>query len=119
MAGGAFALALMSTVLGPRGTRTERLLASRPFTWIGERSYSLYLLHYSILTFLIGHTPLIRAIPSTFVPDAVILLAVSLAVASVAYHVVERPAMRFRWRTVSSLTLQTSGSEGEMLTRGD
>lgn len=71
---------------GQDSVLNRRLLASRPFVWIGLISYPLYLWHWPILSYLrivIGATP----------PVSVRVAAVvaSLGLAYLTYRAVERP----------------------------
>ena len=67
--------------------RTGPVLGSRPLRWLGERSYSLYLLHFLVLAELapVAHGRL------------VVLVALgapaSIAAAALLYQLVERPFM--------------------------
>ena len=71
-----------------------RLLDNRPLQWLGQRSYSLYLFHLAVVTFLArelgaggaaGHRPLLLG---------VIAVPISLVLAWAGYALVERPFMR-------------------------
>lgn len=86
--------AMLLIVLG-EGTAPGRLLASRPFVAIGKISYSLYLWHWPLIVFWkIAGTPVLGP------ADIVGLTALSLAAATLSYHLVEQPfrgpAMRAR-----------------------
>ena len=69
-----------------RGTR----LAVRPVVWLGAVSYSLYLLHFWVLIWIV---------PTTVSADAQFVIAVaaggaaSVAAAAVGYYAVERPGV--------------------------
>jgi peptidoglycan/LPS O-acetylase OafA/YrhL len=69
------------------GGGTGPVLGSRPLRWLGERSYSLYLLHFLVLAQLapVAHGRL------------VVLVALgapaSIAAAALLYQLVERPFM--------------------------
>jgi peptidoglycan/LPS O-acetylase OafA/YrhL len=70
-------------------------LAWRPLIYLGETSYSLYLVHAFILSILYNAFKIPRI--ATFVPvsirDWLVIVAVLLA-ASLLYHVVEKPGRR-------------------------
>ena len=72
-----------------------RLLATRPLTWLGERSYGVYLWHMPVIyglraagVFPEGDTPL----------ALLVTLALVLPVAHLSWTLVERPALRWRRR---------------------
>ncbi len=71
-----------------------RLLVVRPATWLGDISYSLYLWHWPVILL----TPAaLAATPFAPVPTVVRLLLVvglSLALATTSYHLVEAPFRR-------------------------
>lgn len=72
-------------VAGPEAT-LNRLLSWRPLTWLGRRSYALYLWHWPVLTF--GAFLLMRR-PT--VGEAVGLGLLSLGLAAASYRWVETP----------------------------
>jgi peptidoglycan/LPS O-acetylase OafA/YrhL len=78
---------LVVAVLNGSGT-VARVLAHRVATYLGRRSYALYLWHYVFLTWLrdLGNT------------GTAIALVLSLAVAEVSWHLVELPALRLKDR---------------------
>lgn len=90
------AIALASTLC--TGSTYPALL-SRPLEWIGERSYSLYLCHLSIiysarklLLITLGFDN-----PSSvllFVPCALAMVCISLLAADVSYRLIERPMIK-------------------------
>lgn len=66
------------------------VLGWRPLVWVGERSYSLYLVHWPIVAFLVGVTDVVGS-PIWFV----LACCVASAVAMIAfYRWVEVPAIR-------------------------
>ncbi|MEA3202729.1 MAG: hypothetical protein QOI63_395 [Thermoplasmata archaeon] len=72
-----------------------RLLAARPFVWLGERSYSLYLTHIAVLYGLwVAYPPRTVAWGAFFWAG----LALSLAVAHLFHGLVEGPSLRLRDR---------------------
>jgi peptidoglycan/LPS O-acetylase OafA/YrhL len=97
LAGVGATLFLVSTVLGPRGTPWERLLARPAFQFLGVVSYSLYMWHEPILIALSQSNILIFEDPVTFPFVTAALLAVALAVAYASYRVLEYPAMLLRF----------------------
>jgi peptidoglycan/LPS O-acetylase OafA/YrhL len=69
----------------------DRFLASRPIVWVGAVSYSLYLWSVFAVSEVGGHT---KSLPLAL--RAILVLAVSFALASLSYYQVER---RFRARS--------------------
>jgi peptidoglycan/LPS O-acetylase OafA/YrhL len=93
--GALIALGAGAVVAGPlarqwAGGGTGAVLGSRPLRWVGERSYSLYLLHFLVLAQLAplahGHLPVLLGLG----------LPASIAAAAVLYELVEKPFMRPR-----------------------
>ena len=77
------AAALVAAGTGGVAPGTHRLLAARPMTWLGDRSYSLYLWHWPVLVLGAPHaTP--------------VLLVVALGLTLASYHLVEQPFRRGR-----------------------
>ena len=74
-------VALVAAGTGGEARGTHRLLAARPMTWLGDRSYSLYLWHWPVLVLGAGH-------------DVPVLLAVAAALTVASYHLVEQPFRR-------------------------
>ncbi|WP_150308243.1 acyltransferase family protein [Planctomonas psychrotolerans] len=80
---GAAAILASGTRIGNSGV--GRLLASRPLTWIGDRSYSLYLWHWPFLIFagvLFGEPGVLLGL---------LVVLASLVPADLSYRFVERP----------------------------
>jgi peptidoglycan/LPS O-acetylase OafA/YrhL len=94
LSGVACVLVLASTVLGPRGTVWERLLAWPPLQVLGMISYSLYLWHEPLLISL-GHV-LSFETACTFPAATLVLLVASIAVATLSYWGLEYPTRLLR-----------------------
>lgn len=77
-----------------------RLLSFQPALYLGAISYSLYLWHWPVLAFL-------RNLTSAELPaaGAIGAVAVTLALASLSYHFVERPFLSDRARKLPYLRL--------------
>jgi peptidoglycan/LPS O-acetylase OafA/YrhL len=80
--------------------RCWRALDNRPLQWLGERAYSLYLIHLVVLTELV--VPMHRA----FGPNALLFyvpagLAVLIPLTALSFELLERPFMarRTAWRS--------------------
>lgn len=69
----------------------NRLLATGPFVWVGDRSYSLYLWHWPIL--LLGDAYGLTSTPS----GIALLVVLSLALSSMSYRFIERPFWKGRF----------------------
>ncbi len=85
---------LFPTVFTPAGgSRWSRLLSSRPLHWAGQVSYSVFALHLIVLHLVftsLGHPPFTGHFGKVWL----VTVAASLAVASLSYLLVERPAQR-------------------------
>lgn len=84
-------LLIGSTTLGPRGSGLEHVLKLPPFRLVGTLSYGIYLLHEPLLIELGKAGLLIAPEPGAFLWNVAALLAVSIAGALLAHHLVERP----------------------------
>ena len=69
-----------------------------PIRYVGLISYSIYLWHLPVTLFLREHGVLFTSGNAAFVANLVIVAAVVLALASVTYYMVEKPAMGLRGR---------------------
>ncbi|RDU96050.1 acyltransferase family protein [Trinickia dinghuensis] len=70
---------------------------------IGERSFSIYLLHFVLLTILVKHNVTIsvgRPGLSAIVSTAVLLLPVTLALSALTYSTIEEPFLNLRKRYI-------------------
>ena len=77
------------------GSSRWRVLDNRPFRYLGERSYSIYLVHLGVILLIsnaLGPTQHAWHRAAFFVP---LTLGVSIVVGELLYRTVERPAMRF------------------------
>lgn len=86
------------------------LLSTRPFTYIGDISYSLYLWHWPV--FVLG--PLVIG---TSIGASMVLIAAAIALAGLSYHFVERRGQRIR-RTARSGFVVATGLAAVMLVSG-
>ncbi|NPD03415.1 acyltransferase [Nocardioides sp. zg-1308] len=83
--------ALLAAGTGGSTGATGALLASRPLTWLGDRSYSLYLWHWPVLVLGAAYVTALEGPTGTLV-----LLAVAAALTLASYHFVEQPFRRGR-----------------------
>jgi peptidoglycan/LPS O-acetylase OafA/YrhL len=67
------------------------LLSLQPFQWLGARSYSAYLWHWPML--IIGAAALKKTLT---VPEALVLLGMSLAASELSYQFIENPVRHNR-----------------------
>jgi peptidoglycan/LPS O-acetylase OafA/YrhL len=71
----------------------KRMLGIRPLVWLGQRSYSFYLVHVICLNIVM------RIFNSATVPGAVAVIAggiaLAAAVAAISYRVIEEPFRRY------------------------
>ncbi|MDP2340159.1 MAG: acyltransferase family protein [Deltaproteobacteria bacterium] len=81
-------LSAVALIAGGSGTPVATVLGSRPFSWLGERSYSLYLWHWPVLAITR------EWMLSTTRAQCYLLIAISMALAALSYHWIEQPARR-------------------------
>ena len=83
--------AALLPVLLLRQTALSRALGSRICTWVGKRTYSMYLLHAICLTLVERIVPPVTA--WRFAAAVALTYGLSLGVATVIYMLVEKPAI--------------------------
>jgi len=98
-------IALLATLIvgvSGQGVGMRAIFGRRPVVWLGEISYSIYLVHFPVLLVLrhgVDHIARLRLAESE--STRLVLFAISVAVvigaASLSYYLVEHPARR-RWR---------------------
>ena len=84
---------LIATVVHP-GSHMNRWLTNPFFTWIGQRSYGIYVYQLPVMVFYervveIGRHPVINALV-----ECLLILAIS----EFSYRLVERPLAHYQWR---------------------
>lgn len=84
---------LIATVVHP-GSHMNRWLTNPFFTWIGQRSYGIYVYQLPVMVFYervveIGRHPVINALV-----ECLLILAIS----EFSYRLVEQPLAHYRWR---------------------
>lgn len=91
LAAAGFGLLLVAVA---QAARPSRVLASRPLTWLGERSYGVYLWHMPAIFALRGA----GLFPEGRTAAAILaVLAVVLPIAHLSWTRVERPLLTARW----------------------
>lgn len=91
-----------------RGAAPWRALDNRVLRWIGERSYSLFLVHSLVVAGLAPHLAL-GGYKSTLIVLGSASLAGSLLAAAVLYRFVELPALRLKDRAQRTGTARVAG----------
>jgi peptidoglycan/LPS O-acetylase OafA/YrhL len=85
------------------GAAPWRLLDLKPLHWIGERSYSVYLLHNIVIGLLVTHTSFQDQVGlrAHWAIIALIALPLTLIASAITYRFVERPFLerRLPWRS--------------------
>ena len=87
-------LIVWPAVFGPR-TWAHAVFANRPMRWLGERSYSIFLLHLVVLEGamnVLGYRLFTGSATAVFV----LTMVGSIALSAVTFRLVERPAMSLR-----------------------
>jgi peptidoglycan/LPS O-acetylase OafA/YrhL len=74
-----------------------RLLTSRPMAWVGELSYGIYLWHVPLLLFLRAQ----GLLPLSTVAGTLVVLPVTLLVATASWRWIERPAQDWSRRVAA------------------
>ena len=103
------ALVFVLFCAGLRGKRTSALLSDRWVTTIGGMCYSIYLLHYPIISAIARHTVTIgsaRAYPVHLLVQSVLLVSSSVLISALYFMLIERPCMDKDWprRLVSAVS---------------
>lgn len=90
-------------VLGLACTQSglSRFLAARPLHWLGEVSYSVYLLHYPMLWLASAVRPSLVTVPHSWSLIPVSAVAISIGLAAISYRWVERPGKRLVLRLLA------------------
>lgn len=88
---------LIATVVHP-GSHMNRWLTNPFFTWIGQRSYGIYVYQLPVMVFYervveIGRHPVINALV-----ECLLILAIS----EFSYRLVEQPLAHYQWRYLSA-----------------
>lgn len=96
----ASALALLIAAGAAADVRTARTpFSGRTMVWLGEISFAFYLVHYLVIQYgpidgVHATGEAVTAAPSTRLVHILLTAAISLALATALYTLVERPAVR-------------------------
>lgn len=85
------ALIFIATVAHP-GADMNRLMSNRLFSWLGKRSYGIYLYQYPVMIFYEAHVTNIAAHPWF---HALVEIALIVAISHFSYVYIERPLQHF------------------------
>jgi peptidoglycan/LPS O-acetylase OafA/YrhL len=91
------AVVLLALVTVPTGVMSS-MLSQRTLTWIGRRSYGLYVLHLPIFE-LVAHTNLAQGYPLM-----ALQLIAAFATAALSFHFIEAPALALKRRFTGAIT---------------
>jgi peptidoglycan/LPS O-acetylase OafA/YrhL len=83
------------------GAETWWLLRNRAAVWLGERSYSIYILHYGVGLWLAQRFAISGHPRETLLLLTLLSLTVTLLLADVSWRFVERPFLRLKRRATS------------------
>ena len=108
-----FVTAGVIAVLAHPASRLGKILACRPLTWIGKRSYSLYIWHYPVIVL---SSPTVNTEKPGFT-HILLQLIMSVALAALSYKYVEEPIRRGNVRNLvrKRYTDKTFGRLGRLL----
>jgi len=74
----------------------NKFLSLKPFTYIGELSYSIYLIHFPMQLILVTFLPMAGLFPNyNSWTGMAIFITATIALASLSYHLVEKPVQNF------------------------
>lgn len=115
--GYAIPVAVLMFCLARYGGALARILSARPVLLIGEISYSMYLLHMTVIAWLGNHGLMQWAVGSGLRAAAAIglITASIICLSLISYRLVERPARDWFRKTLSSPRRQPSGLAGRSL----
>jgi peptidoglycan/LPS O-acetylase OafA/YrhL len=89
----------------PKGKLSFRLLESAPLKFIGAISYGIFVFHYPIINFTTRHLNNYGIdIAENWSLAALLVLLITMLIATLSYYLVERPVLRFtrRWSKLSA-----------------
>ena len=74
-------------LMRPPQVPAKQILANKPMVWVGERSYSLYLWHWPVLSLLRYYT----GSEVLDIPHSLLFIVLTLLLTTLSYHVIEIP----------------------------
>lgn len=74
-------------LMRPPQVPAKQILANKPMVWVGERSYSLYLWHWPVLSLLRYYT----GSEVLDIPHSLLFIVLTLLLTTLSYHVIEMP----------------------------
>jgi peptidoglycan/LPS O-acetylase OafA/YrhL len=107
---GALILGLLVLQLGTGGA--PRLFANRLMLWMGERSYSFYLVHIWVLLEIDHALGTGHSIATRLAIMAAVALPITTAIAALSYRFVERPFLERKRKVVAGGTGGDPGGSG-------
>lgn len=113
--GGMFLFSLLSMILvaivAHPGAVLNRFLTNKVFTWIGKRSYGIYIYQYPVMVFYdakvnVGNHPLL---------NGVIEIAIILLISDLSYRFIEVPLRHFDFKKTLTAIKQNLGIQKRQL----
>lgn len=92
------ATAVLIAMVAHPGADMNRALSNRIFTWIGQRSYGIYLYQYPVMVLFEAKVN----VATHPVMYALIEIALILVISDVSYHLIEKPIARIKWGQIRS-----------------
>jgi len=109
------ATALVVAAVATPGGLLGRALGWTPMRWIGVRSYGIYLWHYPIIVLTAAAGTVGTPVSAV---RAVVLVAVTVAVAAASWRFVEEPIRRGSYRRTAPATVAGAGAAGAVAADG-
>lgn len=83
-----------------------RVLDNRVMHWLGERSYSIYVVHFVIVYEVVDNVSFDSSVP-TYILRTLLAWAAVIATSALSYALVERPALNFKARRLGTTQATT------------
>ncbi|PIO83612.1 acetyltransferase [Loigolactobacillus backii] len=94
-------IALLTAVIVNPAADLNRFYTNRIFTWVGQRSYGIYLYQFPVMIFYENQ---VKDIANSPVLHGVIQLVLILLISELSYRLIERPFSHFKYRHFFSFT---------------